>query len=103
MLAWSHRLPQTLFLAGLLAAPPLVLAQEPAAKGSGASSRESDVMRQVITGVKEAERALYLYERIEKVESRKDPADATPQSVKVSRVVPAGTGIAKISLGPDGK
>jgi hypothetical protein len=60
-------------------------------------------MRQAITGVKESERALYLYERIEKVESRKDASDVTPQSVKVSRVVPAGTGIAKISLGPDGK
>src|SRR5262245_27420595 len=60
-------------------------------------------MRQVITGVRESERALFLYERIEKVESRKDASDVTPQSVKVSRVVPAGTGIARISLGPDGK
>src|SRR5262245_18498116 len=60
-------------------------------------------MRQVITGVQEAERALYVYERIERVETRKDVRDAAPQSVRVSRVVPAGTGIAKISLGPDGK
>ena len=72
--------------------------------GGGASAPYANgVMRQVITSVKEAEHALYLYERIEKVESRKDPGDATPQSVKVSRVVPAGTGIAKISLGPDGR
>jgi hypothetical protein len=60
-------------------------------------------MNRVIDGVKEAERAQYLYERVERVESRKLAGDADPQSVKVSRVVPAGTGIAKIPLGPDGK
>jgi hypothetical protein len=105
-LALSHSATKTLFLLGLLVGtPPSVFAQEPAAKGGGASSPDStsDGMRQVITSVREAERALYLYERIEKVESRKDAGDITPQSVKVSRVVPAGTGIAKISLGPDGK
>ena len=102
----SERAAQTFSLLGLLAlAAGTSLAQEPAPKGGGASAPDvdSDVMRQVITGVKEAEHALYLYERIEKVESRKDPGDATPQSVKVSRVVPAGTGMAKISLGPDGR
>lgn len=95
-----------LFLAGFVALAALnALAQEPAPKGGGASAPDAngDVMRQVITGAKEAERALYLYERIEKVESRKDAGDAAPQSVRVSRVVPAGTGIARITLGPDGK
>ena len=102
----SHRATQFLFLIGLLAVvAPNALVQEPAPKGGGASSpgTNGDVMRQVITGAKEAERALYLYERIEKVESRKDAGDTAPQSVKVSRVVPAGTGIAKITLGADGK
>jgi len=97
---------QTLFPLGLLAAAALgAWAQEAGPKGGSASSPEgtAGVMRQVITGVRESERALFLYERIEKVESRKDASDVTPQSVKVSRVVPAGTGIAKISLGPDGK
>jgi hypothetical protein len=91
-------------LSFLVSAAVTSLAQEPAAMGGGASAPYANgVMRQVITSVKEAEHALYLYERIEKVESRKDASDATPQSVKVSRVVPAGTGIAKISLGADGK
>jgi hypothetical protein len=105
-LALSHRAAQLLSLSGLLAvASFLAVAQDPAPKGGGASApdTDSDVMRHVITGAREAERALYLYERIEKVESRKDSGDAPPQSVKVSRVVPAGTGIAKISLGLDGK
>jgi hypothetical protein len=90
---------------GLLAvASAISLAQKPAPKGGGAATPDSsDMWRIAISGVKEAERALYLYERIERVESRKDPGDPTPQSVKVSRVVPAGTGIAKITLGADGK
>ena len=102
----SQRATQTLFLLGLLAvAAPGGSAQEPAAKGGGSSSPDgsSGVMRQAITGVKQAERALYLYERIERVESRKDAGDVAPASVRISRVVPAGTGIAKLSLGPDGK
>ena len=79
--------------------------QEPAEKsGSSAAPKgQGDVMRRVIDGVKQAERALYLYERVERVESRKEAADPAPESVRVSRVVPAGTAIAKISLGPDGK
>lgn len=60
-------------------------------------------MKEAVAGIKNSEHALYLYERIERVESRKDANDGTPQSVRVSRVVPAGTGIAKITLGPDGK
>ena len=89
----------------LAAAPALPGAQEPALKGGGASPADArnEVMRNVISGAKEAERALYLYERIERVESRKEASDAKPQSVRISRVVPAGTGIAKIPLGPDGR
>jgi len=69
---------------------------------SGAApSRE--VMSHVIDGLKEAERAQYLYERIERVETRKQAGDADPQSVRISRVIPAGTGMAKIPLGLDGK
>jgi hypothetical protein len=90
---------------GLLAAASAIsIAQEAAHKGGGATPPDtSDVLRTAVSGAKEAERALYLYERIERVESRKDSGDPTPQSVRVSRVVPAGTGIAKITLGADGK
>jgi hypothetical protein len=66
-----------------------------------ASSR--DVMNRVIDQVKLSEHEQNLYERIERVETRKSSADGEPQSVKVSRVVPAGTGTAKIPLGADGK
>ena len=67
---------------------------------SASPSRE--VMNHVIDGLKEAEHAQYLYERIERVETRKQAGDADPQSVRISRVIPAGTGMAKIPLGLDG-
>ena len=62
-----------------------------------------EIMSHVIDGLKEAERAQYIYERIERVESRKQAGDLNPQLVRISRVIPAGTGIAKIPLGLDGK
>jgi hypothetical protein len=79
------------------------------AMDAGASSASSshdpsrEMMSHVIDGLKEAERAQYLYERIERVETRRQAVDPDPQSVRVSRVIPAGTGIAKIPLGLDGK
>jgi hypothetical protein len=92
-------------LALLVLSAAISFSQEPAGKSGGSAAPEGkgDVMRRVIDGVKDAERALYLYERVERVESRKEAADPAPDSVRVSRVVPAGTAIAKISLGPDGK
>jgi hypothetical protein len=75
----------------------------PAGDGSTPDASVRDVMSQVIDGIKEAERNQYLYERIERVETRKDSGDKDPQKVWVSRVVPAGTGIAKINLGLDAK
>jgi len=70
---------------------------------ASAAAPSREVMSHVIDGLKEAERAQYLYERIERVETRKQAGDADPQSVRISRVIPAGTGMAKIPLGPDGK
>jgi hypothetical protein len=70
---------------------------------SSGSPGAREVMNRVIAGVKEAEREANLYERIERVETRKQAGDSGPVSVKAYRVVPAGTGTAKIPLGPDGK
>jgi hypothetical protein len=92
---------------GLLAATWISApAQQPDPKEGGASGlpdSDGQVIRGVVSGVKQGEHALYLYERIERVESRKDAGDGLPQSIRVSRVVPAGTGITKIPLGVDGK
>jgi hypothetical protein len=88
----------------VLAGPPVqdVITNAVEARVASASLSR-DVLNHVIDGLKEAERAQYLYERIERVESRRQAGDADPQSVRISRVIPAGTGIAKIPLGPDGK
>lgn len=97
--------PAKTILIGAVAAAGAVfaLAQEPPVKSGLSAEDSAEVFRTVIGKVKEAEHALYLYERIERVESRKEAGDGAPQSVKVSRVVPAGTGIAKIALSAEGK
>jgi hypothetical protein len=87
-----------------LAGPTLQDAFTKTTEGKVASAPPTrEIMSHVIDGLKEAEHAQYIYERIERVESRKQAGDANPQMVRISRVIPAGTGIAKIPLGLDGK
>lgn len=62
---------------------------------------ESTRFAKAVEGLKETEKALYLYERVERVEDRKSMKDGKPFQVRVSRVFPAGTGIAHIQLGQD--
>jgi len=69
--------------------------------GSDGERVESARFIKAIDGLKETEKALYLYERVERVEERKASGDPNPTQVKVSRVFPAGTGITHIPLGPD--
>lgn len=57
----------------------------------------------VIANEKKGEEALDLYERIERLESRKNPNAPDPVSTKILRVVPGGTGMDKIPVGPDGQ
>lgn len=57
----------------------------------------------VIENQKKNDAAMDSYERIERVEVRKTSADGQITDVKTSRVIPAGTGAAKLAMGPDGK
>jgi hypothetical protein len=57
----------------------------------------------VIANEKRDAAALDVYERIERVETRKSPNDPTPTTIKVMRVIPSGTGMDRIPLGVDGK
>lgn len=57
----------------------------------------------VVSNQKQNDRAMDLYERTERVEIRKNGNDPQPSAVRISRVIPAGTGNGKISVGPDGK
>jgi hypothetical protein len=62
-----------------------------------------DLFVHVIANQKRGEAALDLYERIERVETRKTPADPAPAAIKISRVIPSGTGMFRIPVGDDGK
>ena len=64
---------------------------------------KSDLFNRVIANQKRAEEALDLYERLERVETRKNGSDPAPLNVKMARVIPSGTGMVKIPVGPDGK
>jgi hypothetical protein len=56
---------------------------------------------EVLQNLKKSDAAMNLYERVERLETRKNVGD--PVESKVSRVVPAGTGVDHIAIGPDGK
>jgi hypothetical protein len=62
-----------------------------------------DLFNRIIANQKKSEVALDLYERIERVETRKNSSDTLPPATKVSRVIPSGTGMFKIPIGDDGK
>ena len=89
-----------LIAASLLALHPVApaIGELPAADSDGTTVDPR--FERAVAGLKESEKALYLYERIERVEDRK-PGDSKPANITVSRVFPAGTGIAHIALGLD--
>jgi hypothetical protein len=103
-LYYSSRVLLTVTCLAVIAGLPLQDAFTQAGETKSAAPPPTrELMVHVVDGLKEAEKAQYLYERIERVETRKLAGDADPLSVKVSRVIPAGTGMAKIPLGPNGK
>jgi hypothetical protein len=61
------------------------------------------LINRVLDLQKKTEQNADIYERIERVEIRKNPSDPQPLTLKVTRVVPAGTGVDHVNLGPDGK
>src|SRR5271155_3825235 len=56
----------------------------------------------VIANQKKNDEGQAMYERLERLEARKGLAGSPPE-VKISRAVPAGTGVDHIPVGPDGK
>ena len=62
-----------------------------------------EMIDRVLSNQKQNDHAMDFYERIERVEVRKNGGDPQPSAVRVSRVIPAGTGNGKIALGPDGR
>jgi hypothetical protein len=100
MLTFAVRFSQLALILSLL---PFLQAWE----GNAATELDGDRadptrFEKAIAGLKESERALYLFERIERVEERKSSAETSQTEVKVARVFPAGTGTAHIALGTEG-
>lgn len=66
------------------------------------AAEPSRLLNRVISNQKKDEAALDLYERIERLETRKNGKDPVPASVKIARVIPSGTGMDKIPVNADG-
>jgi hypothetical protein len=95
-----------ILLAGLLPAfAGVCMAQETAAPAPSpqTEAEKAALLDLVLANQKKCDAAMSLYERVERVEMRKNAVDPQTGEVKVSRVVPAGTGVDHIPIGPDGK
>jgi hypothetical protein len=93
-----------ILLAGLLPAfAGVCLSQETAAPAPQTEAGKEALLDRVLANQKKCDAAMSLYERVERVEMRKNAVDPQTGEVKVSRVVPAGTGVDHIPIGPDGK
>jgi hypothetical protein len=87
----------------LLATPVHAAAQSAVPASEPALAPEpSKLLDRVLTNQKKDEAALDLYERIERLETRKNPSDPVPAAVKIARVIPSGTGMDKIPVNADG-
>jgi hypothetical protein len=97
----------TLLAAGILlsALPGSAALQDPASavpEPAPSDAEKGALLERVIANQKRNEQATLLYERVERLESRKG-ASGTPPEIKITRAVPAGTGTARLPVGPDGK
>jgi hypothetical protein len=101
-----------ILLAGITAfliAPPVVPQQpataSPAADPGSAAAPDAAATKSkfeiVVENQKKNDTAMDLFERIERVELKKTYSDPQPD-IKTSRVIPAGTGVDHIPVGPDG-
>ena len=75
-------------------------AESPAAPAPDAAAQKAE-FDLVIEHQKKNDTAMDLFERIERVETKKNPNDPQPE-VKISRVIPAGTGTDHIPVNADG-
>jgi hypothetical protein len=83
--------------------PGKARAQQTAAQPPQTDAEKAVLLDLVLANQKKSDRALNFYERIERVETRKSATDATAGEIKVSRVIPAGTGVDHIPVGPGGE
>jgi hypothetical protein len=99
------RSPTAILFASLLAAcggislaqdaPPPVLQSE--------VEEQRALLERVIANQKKDDLIQFTYERLERLEIHKGATGSQPPEIKTTRAVPAGTGIDRIPVGPDGK
>ena len=89
------------FLVTLILTVPGTILASTTTDSSEGERVDSSRFARAVEGLKETELALFLFERVERVEDRKSMNDPKPFQTRVSRVFPAGTGIAHIALGLD--
>jgi hypothetical protein len=99
---------QLILVAGLLPAFAAITVAQEAAVPSPPSppqtaAEKAALLDLVLANQKKSDAAMNLYERVERVEMRKNAVDSHSGEIKVSRVVPAGTGVDHLPIGPDGK
>ena len=86
-----------------LAAPARMEAQSAAPVSEPALAPDpSKLLDHVLANQKKDEAALEVYERMERLETRKSAKDPVPVSLKIARVIPSGTGMDKIPVNADG-
>lgn len=90
-------------IAVLLPIPAAAAAQQSSVSSpaSTAAPEPSSLFERVVANQKKEDAALEVYERVERVETRKNSNAPAPASLKLARVIPSGTGMTKIPIGPD--
>jgi hypothetical protein len=95
--------PKAILFVSLLAAyGGIPLAQDAPAPVLQSEDQGRTLLEHVIANQKKDDLAQSTYERVERLEIHKS-AGSQPPEIKTTRAVPAGTGIDRIPVGPDGK
>src|SRR5467141_5194111 len=97
--------PRAILFSSLLAAcGGISLAQDaPVPVLQSEADEARTLLEHVIANQKKDDLAQSTYERLERLETHKGAAGSQPPEIKTTRAVPAGTGIDRIPVGPDGK
>jgi hypothetical protein len=101
----AMRLPKPILVAAFLFAWAGSLSAQDSSVAQVPPQTETEkhaLLERVIANQKKNDEEQAIYERLEHLETRKG-TPGTPPEVKISRAVPAGTGVDHISVGPDGK
>lgn len=90
-------------LAGALLLAGAVEAQQaPVPQETLPEAEKNSLLARAFANQKKNELALDFFERIERLEIRDSSADSQPGQIKTVRAIPAGTGVARFPVGPDG-